>query len=167
MKANGWTSEELAIAADFIEVDPESPTGLRWKQSQGRAKKGRPAGSLNPNGYYTVYLRGKRWSAHRLVLLLSGEHPPTKDAEADHVDRNRQNNRIENLRWVNHARNTRRRQTSVSNRTGYPRVFKQSGAGTYVYMIKHEGKLHYKGRFRSPETAYYHSLAKRLELDHF
>lgn len=71
---------------------------------------------LNPSGYalYTLYNeQGKRtYLAHRLVLrhfLPEGNHSLT----CDHVDMNKLNNDIKNLRYINRADNVRRSQADL------------------------------------------------------
>lgn len=62
----------------------------------------------NGHGYklVTIYLNGKpnRYSVHRLVadaFCLKQEN----QTEVDHIDGNRSNNIVENLRWVTHSEN--------------------------------------------------------------
>lgn len=79
---------------------------LFWKVSMGRAKAGDRAGSFNKStGYRVIRVSGKRYKEHRLVwLLCKGEHPKN---QIDHIDRNKTNNRIENLRDVSMSANLR------------------------------------------------------------
>lgn len=76
-------------------------------------------GSSTDTGYKVVYINGKRYRVHRLVLeTFIGECP--KGFECDHKDRNRSNNRVENLRWVSHIDNNRNtsKTESVNTRGG-------------------------------------------------
>jgi hypothetical protein len=53
-----------------------------------------------PNGYYFVPLgKGKRGLVHRLVLEAFVPNPDNKPC-CDHIDANRHNNRVGNLRWA-------------------------------------------------------------------
>jgi hypothetical protein len=55
-------------------------------------------------GYKRVQIGDRKYFVHRLVLeAFLCPRPPHK--ECDHIDRNRSNNRIENLRWVTHLEN--------------------------------------------------------------
>lgn len=70
---------------------------------------------LNKDGYYTVGLSDgsqiKTVQVHRLVAKTYLECPP--DAiEVDHIDKNRMNNCIENLRWVTHNENMKNQSNS-------------------------------------------------------
>lgn len=91
--------------------DETSKSCLRWKTDRlcgnhgsVKMKAGSEAGSLrNVDGYYQVNVQGKFYRAHRIVAVLC-------DLEVgglliDHIDRNRANNKIENLRVVTPGEN--------------------------------------------------------------
>jgi len=68
---------------------------LLWKINKGRIKKGTIAGSKTKEGYLQVKFNQKRYFAHRLIWLWHGNELPE---QIDHIDRNPENNHIENLR---------------------------------------------------------------------
>lgn len=56
-------------------------------------------GTKHRNGYLTINTDGKSYLVHRLVLeTFVGECP--EGCVCDHISRNRDDNRLENLRWV-------------------------------------------------------------------
>lgn len=60
------------------------------------------------SGYLRVRVRGKDYKVHRLVLeTFVGKCPP--GMQGDHINRNRTDNRLENLRWVTPEENNRNR----------------------------------------------------------
>ena len=62
--------------------------------NRGSTKKGQKAGSRHSNGYVKLKINGKQYYAHRLAFyLLHGGWPK----EIDHKDRDKTNNRPENL----------------------------------------------------------------------
>ncbi len=56
------------------------------------------------NGYLSVNIHGKRILVHRLVALCFLDNPENKSC-VDHINRTRNDNRVENLRWVTHSEN--------------------------------------------------------------
>ena len=78
----------------FDETDGE----LYWKiRPSRRVWWGDKAGCMNPIGYKVIWFEGKQYKTHNLVWNWHyGEVPEGK--EVDHSDRDRSNNRIENLR---------------------------------------------------------------------
>ena len=80
-------------------------------------KSHRTIGSLNKKiGYITVSLNeGKKTKTtyiHALVIEHFGPKKPDGEFEIDHIDKNKENNNISNLRWVSHQEN-------LMNRNGY------------------------------------------------
>lgn len=56
------------------------------------------------NGYLSVHLEDKYYAIHRLVGLAFVPNPENKP-EIDHIDGNRSNNEVGNLRWCTHREN--------------------------------------------------------------
>lgn len=77
-----------------------------WKRQTSKyfnkARIGTLAGTIDSDGYVKIVLSRKPYFAHRLVWLLEyGEQPEF----IDHVDGNKSNNRISNLRAVSQRQN--------------------------------------------------------------
>lgn len=65
----------------------------------------------NNSGYLATHLiaiNGKRKNEliHRLVALAFIDNPEGKP-EVNHIDRNKENNNVENLEWVTHSENNK------------------------------------------------------------
>lgn len=67
---------------------------------------------LGNNGYLTIMLRNKgndkKYTVHRLIAIHFIDNPYNHPC-VDHIDRNRQNNQISNLRWVDYKTNNSNR----------------------------------------------------------
>ena len=67
----------------------------------------------NGNGYIRVNLGHKdKYLMHRLVMEHFGPPKPDGDYEIDHVNRIRDDNRIENLRWITKSNNGRNKSSN-------------------------------------------------------
>lgn len=61
-------------------------------------------GSKHNDGYLFVTIKGKQYPKHRLVAQLFIDNPDNKPF-VNHIDGNKQNNRVENLEWCTQAEN--------------------------------------------------------------
>jgi hypothetical protein len=85
---------------------------LYWRELRSSAsKRNSPAGSFNAKGYRQVSIDGKTYRYHRLVYIYHNGNIDN-NLEIDHIDRNKSNNKIENLRAVTSIEN----QWNKSNR---------------------------------------------------
>ena len=76
---------------------------ITWAVNRPRVRIGDPAGTVNADGYISIKTGGKHYLAHRLAWFLHyGANPPS---EIDHLNRDRSDNRICNLRVTDHATN--------------------------------------------------------------
>lgn len=74
-----------------------------YKYSIGKKLIGDLAGYKKSDGYWRVYINGKGYYLHRLVWLYHKGTLPIN--EIDHINRNKSDNRIENLRDISHKDN--------------------------------------------------------------
>ena len=103
------TQEKLKETFDY--KDGEFYT----KESRGRLKAGFKAGCKTKRGYIAIRIDGKPYLAHRLVWLYHhGYMPPM----IDHIDNNKTNNHITNLRIATASQNQHNRIKNKNNTTG-------------------------------------------------
>lgn len=100
---------------ELLDYDPD--TGVfTWKISRKGIKK-KIAGSMHKNkGYLIIGLDSKDYKAHRLAFLYMEGYLPENDV--DHIDRNRINNKWNNLREVSRSCNLRNCNISKINTSG-------------------------------------------------
>ncbi len=128
---------------------------FRWKTTKPRssARPGDIAGSVS-NGYRIIEIDGKRHLGHRLAwLYVYGRWP---ERMIDHVDGNRSNNAIGNLRDVSRAVNGQNQKRAQSHSStgvlGVTRI-KRAGGKPYMAQIVVGGKLKYLGVYSTAEEA--------------
>ena len=90
------------------EIFTEYPFQIRKKKNQRIVKEYLHKGT----GYVALYLSKKFYRKHRIIALQFIPNPnPEKFKFVDHIDRNRLNNEISNLRWVSNQINSNNRNT--------------------------------------------------------
>ena len=145
-----------ALAAQ-VTYDPE--TGVvtwnlreeiaRWDKAFNAQFAGRECGSIDYHGYRIIGFRHegklKRLKAHRLAWLIVHGKPP--DGEIDHINRNRADNRISNLRDVHRHINQRNASRRVDNTSGVTGVAWDKNSGKWLAQASIDGRPRYIGRF--------------------
>lgn len=161
------SKDELEYLADRFQVDPSSPSGLSYKRTVcPKAQAGSVVGGLHHTGYWRVkWTRNGKYttrSCHALVLELSGQLCPGEGYEPDHIDRNRENNKIENLRWLNRSDQAFNR--TYENKHGYSYVAKYKGKFTYEFYVPGSMKFVKKYGFTTAAEAYAAAVRMREQL---
>lgn len=73
-------------------------------------------GSIDKDGYLIIKVKNKQFKAHRIAWLLNyGKFPNT---ELDHINRNKLDNRIENLRESNRKEQNNNKLKIANKNTG-------------------------------------------------
>lgn len=104
------------------------------------------------HGYITIGYNGKNLRGHRLAwLLYTGEWPKEF---IDHINGNRADNRISNLREATNQENQENQiKPHSNNTTGFLGVSKYNKSGKFIAHIRISEKLKSLGVFNTPEEA--------------
>lgn len=106
--------------------------------------------SDNGCGYKVATIFGVTLRAHRVIWCMIYGYWPD---HIDHIDQNRSNNRIANLREAGRIGNARNSRLSKRNKSGRTGVHWRSSSQKWRVKIRHEGKHRYLGEFDDFKTA--------------
>jgi hypothetical protein len=109
------------------------------------------AGRKKPNGYVQIEIEGKAYYAHRLVWKVHHGTDPT--SLIDHINGDRNDNRIENLREATASESTQSRCTPRSNTSGVKGVYWAKQRGAWGVKITIGGVQHFLGYFDDKSEA--------------
>lgn len=147
MSTPNLTSSELRTLLDY---DPN--TGVfTWRETRNNnAKAGAVAGSRTPQGYLNIHIRDNPNRAHRLAWLYVHGVWPTHNI--DHINGDRADNRIANLRDVTQAVN-QHNQRAPRGANPYLGVHHYPARGQWRARIWLDGKQYYLGAYATAEEA--------------
>jgi hypothetical protein len=140
-------TDQDALKAKY-DYDPE--TGIfRRKTSWGKQKAGDEAGCVSPQGYRYLSFFGRATPAHRLAWLwMYGAWPP---ADVDHLNRDRLDNRIANLRSATRSENCHN--VVARGISGLKGVYPASKGASWNVRIMVKRKQIYLGSYATAEEA--------------
>jgi hypothetical protein len=118
---------------------------LYHKVSRVGCRKGDRVGSLRGDGYWKLGVMRKEYRVHRVIYEM--HHGPIPEGmDIDHIDRNRSNNRIENLRVVTRSQNIENKNTRG--------CYYQKERNKWSASIKVNGKRKFLGRYDTEQEAH-------------
>lgn len=148
---------------EFVEYNPETgifvwkPRDLKWFKSfkgwstwNGK-NSGKVAGNINAYGYVQLCLNYKPYIAHRVAWVITyGEWP--EDC-IDHINGDKTDNRIANLRLADKFQNAQNRKIGSNNTSGVKGVHKNKNTGKWSVHIECNKERHFLGCFPTKEEA--------------
>lgn len=150
------TSERLKSLLNY-----DSNTGVfTWSVNKGKIRAGTKADSRNAIGYVQIQIDGENYLGRLAWLYVTGEWPKFS---VDHINCQRADNRIENLRDIPHAANIQNvKRAPKSSTCGFLGV-SRSGNRWRAY-INVAGKNKHLGCFATPEQAHEKYLEAKRSL---
>lgn len=142
------TPEQLR---EWLTYDAQSGV-FRWNKKPARKiVVGSVASNMSGDGYVRIGLLGSRYRAHRLVwLYVYGRWP---NVEIDHINNDRADNRLINLRECTRAQNMLNRRLHKNNTSGFRGVVRDHRTGKWLAQATLGYKTHYLGEFEAIEDA--------------
>ena len=142
------TAEKLRSILDY---DHETGIFTRKVRTANRVKVGDAAGCPDGRGYLQIIVCSRKYRAHRLAWLhVYGEWP---EDQLDHINRNRSDNRISNLREVSNKQNGQNKSKPNNNTSGHTGVFWHKQNSKWRAQITHNQKKIHLGYFTDLEEA--------------
>jgi hypothetical protein len=145
----------LDYAKEHLDYFPE--TGLFfWKKLPNKlnnpklASIGGQAGTGHHSGYVFITLLGKKVAAHRLAWAWNNEDLP---GQLDHINGNRSDNRLNNLRPATRSQNMHNAKLKTVNKSGHKNVQWDSEFQKWRVRVRVDGRRFHIGRFTDKEMA--------------
>ena len=159
MKSKDYTIKES--------LDYNSNTGVfTWKVYKGpQAHPKDVAGSITNYGQVMININGEKILAHRLAWYFV--HGVWPEHNIFHINGNKTDNRIENLREVDPTTAALERPKAKNNTSGYKGVTYNKANDRWVAQIVHRGSHLYLGSFKSKTEAHvaYQMEAAKLKAE--
>jgi hypothetical protein len=116
------------------------------------SKDGKVLRDLRKDGYVQLYIENQRQYAHRVAWrLYYGEWP---DRSIDHIDGNKSNNKISNLRLADMSQQKANARINSNNTSGYRGVHWNTAANKFQALLKHRGRAYHLGLFATAKEAH-------------
>ena len=145
-----------------LDYNPE--TGIfKWKNSKSRSiKKGTTAGTIHKPGYVKIVLNRKSYWAHRIAwFYYYGSWPRGKQNQEDHINRNRSDNIIKNLRLVTNRINCQNHEIYSHNTSGINGVCFNNQFRKWQAYIK-TNELKGPGAYKQKHLGYFTTFEEAL-----
>lgn len=145
-KIQKLTHEQLLATLRY-----EPTTGeFHWLVHLGRGGAGKPAGSIDGHGYRCIGIRGHDYKAHRLAWFYV--HGTWPDLCLDHINGDRADNRLANLRQATPAQNNANAKQRSDQPVAKGVTFRKQ-LGKWQASIAFNGASSYLGVFNTPAEA--------------
>jgi hypothetical protein len=139
---------------DYLEYNPDSGE-IRWKKNHIPALVGKVAGSKRPykdgSFYHVINFQSKFILAHRVAWFLHYGYWPQEFI--DHINGNKLDNRICNLRVVSKIQNAHNVGIRKHNTSGYTGVYFRKDRNSWRAKIGIDGKRISLGYYKTAEEA--------------
>lgn len=139
------------VLRQLLRYDPETGK-LFWRSNQSRkCRAGSQAfTSMGSHGYFQGGVGGEKYLAHRVIWAMhAGEWP----VEIDHINGDRSDNRLSNLRNVTRSGNMKNQRLSTANTSGFIGVSRFKRDNKWQAKIMVARKCIFLGLFDTPEAA--------------
>ena len=146
------TTGEIVWRPRGIELFRDAKQPAEYTMARWNANNAGKEAFVTPHssGYLTGGIMGKTYYAHRVIWeLVFGEDPD----QIDHINGDKTDNRLCNLRSVTNAENQKNASLSKNNTSGVCGVYRHSRLPKWIANIVVNGKTKYLGSFAEFDAA--------------
>ena len=144
-------SDEIDRLREALSYDPATGA-FTWLRTSKRRATGQNAGCRGPRGYVKIVVDGRSYLAHRLAWAFTQGRWPV--GQIDHMNMDRSDNRIANLREADHSTNQANTRIRADNTSGLKGVTFNARASKWQAQIKKNGANTHLGLFDTKEAAH-------------
>lgn len=138
---------------ELFRYNAETGNLIRRIHVSSNARAGDVAGTVSRHGYLQVSIDKKLYHGHRIIWrMVKGEIPVGMCI--DHIDNDKLNNKLENLRLATMSNNNCNRSMSSNNTSGLKGASYERRSGKFQSHIKINGKQMNLGLFDTVELAH-------------
>ena len=165
IKMNNKPLPPLEELKEFLDYNPDTGIFTWIKKPNNRIKIGKVAGHLHESGYIKIVFKRSSYRVNRLAYYMYHGVDPLEKL-VDHIDGNKINNKIKNLRLLNTSQNAMNRVNLSSNNTsGVTGVIWCKRARKWVVLIMVNRVQKNMGYFINKEDAI--KARKEAEIKYF
>jgi hypothetical protein len=125
---------------------------LLWRNHRNaKARAGSAVGSIHRTGYRITMINKKNYAVHLLIWQFVYEEIPN---QIDHINGNKADNRLCNLRACNASENGRNKRLQSNNSTGFKGVSFCIREGSYQATCRWNGSKKWLGYHATAELAH-------------
>jgi HNH endonuclease len=132
---------------DNLRYEPDTGHVFLMYKPSGRGNMNKPLGAVSTKGYLTARIKDKQFRVHRLAWFLHYDKWP--DGQIDHINGDKLDNRISNLRDVTNYHNCLNK--PVRGKSRFVGICKIGDIWRAVITV--DNKKRWIGRFTSEEEA--------------
>jgi hypothetical protein len=121
-----------------------------WKNHKYKALNNKKVGGINGMGYHQLTINSKLYATHRLIFLFHYNFLPKT---IDHIDGNKLNNKIENLREATLSQNQQNTKKHKDNTSGVKGITWHKFNKRWQVQMTVNGKNKYFGAYKDIDYA--------------
>lgn len=160
-KLNGPKDQRLVLTQarvrELFDYDQKIGNLIRRTSQSSKNSVGDIVGYRGNNGYLYVRVDGRLYLVHRVIWMYVHGYFP--EHYIDHINRDKCDNRLENLREATNKCNMRNSKLRSDNKTGITGIFLLKDRGKWLANIRVDNKTKFLGEFIDFTEAVAHRLA--------